>query len=115
MIWSHFRQKAFTRQRRGMATATVSKPPSDNEQIQVVAEVHEPPASEPPVPEAPAPEPPAPEPLAQGTGAIPKRWTRAGAPEPTAPELPAQGSGAIPKRWTREVQAKLQAVTVTAQ
>ena len=45
---------------------------ADSEEIQVVADVHA--AQEPP-----APEPPASEPAAQGTGAIPKRWTRASA------------------------------------
>ena len=70
MIWSHFRQKEWPRTRKRKLTATVSNPPSDSEEIQVVADVHA--AQEPP-----APEPPASEPAAQGTGAIPKRQTRA--------------------------------------
>ena len=77
MIQSHFRQKEWPRPRKRKLTATVSKPPSDGEEIQVVADVHA--AQEPPAPEPPAPEPPASEPAAQGTTAIPKRWTRASA------------------------------------
>ena len=77
MIRSHFRQKEWPRTRKRKLTATVSKPPSDSEEIQVVADVHA--AQEPPAPEPPAPEPPASQPAAQGTGAIPKRWTRASA------------------------------------
>ena len=50
----------------------MSKPSSDSEEIQVLADVHA--AQEPP-----APEPPASHPAAQGTGAIPKRQTRASA------------------------------------
>ena len=72
MIQSHFRQKEWPRARKRKPTATVSKPPSDNEKIQVLADVHA--AQEPP-----APEPPASHPAAQGTGAIPKRQTRASA------------------------------------
>ena len=72
MIQSHFRQKEWPRRRKRKLTATVSKLPSDSEEIQVVADVHA--AQEPP-----APEPPASQPAAQGTGAIPKRWTRASA------------------------------------
>ena len=72
MIRSHFRQKEWPRPRKRKQTATVSKPPSNSEEIQVVADVHA--AQQPP-----APEPPASEPAAQGTGAIPKRWTRASA------------------------------------
>ena len=72
MIRSHFRQKEWTRTRKRKLTATVSKPPSDSEKIQVVADVHT--AQEPP-----APKPPASQPAAQVTGAIPKRWTRASA------------------------------------
>ena len=67
MIWSHFRQKEWPRTRKRKLTATVSKPPGNSEEIQVVADVHA------------AQEPPASEPAAQGTGAIPKRWTRASA------------------------------------
>ena len=72
MIRLHFRQKEWPRTRKRKPTATVSKPPSDSEEIQVLADVHA--AQEPP-----APEPPASHPAAQGTGAIPKRWTRASA------------------------------------
>ena len=72
MIWSHFGQKEWPRTTKRKLTATVSKPPSDSEEIQVVADVHA--AQEPS-----APEPPASQPAAQGTGAIPKRWTRASA------------------------------------
>ena len=72
MIWSHFRQKEWPRTRKRKLMATVSKPPSDSEEIQVVADVHA--AQEPP-----PPEPPASESAAQGTGAIPKRLTRASA------------------------------------
>ena len=72
MIQSHFRQKEWPRTRKRKPTATVSKPPSDSEEIQVLADVHA--AQEPP-----APEPPALHPAAQGTGAIPKRQTRASA------------------------------------
>ena len=72
MIRSHFRQKEWPRTRKRKPTATVSKPQSDSEEIQVVADVHA--AQEPP-----APEPPASQPAAQGTGAIPKRQTRASA------------------------------------
>ena len=67
MIWSHFRQKEWPRTRKRKRTATVSKPPSDNEKIQVLADVHA------------AQEPHASHPAAQGTGAIPKRQTRASA------------------------------------
>ena len=72
MIQSHFRQKEWPRTRKRKPTATVLKTPSDSEEIQVLADVHT--AQEPP-----APEPPASHPAAQGTGAIPKRWTRASA------------------------------------
>ena len=72
MIRSHFRQKEWPRTRKRKLTATVSKPPSDSEEIQVLADVHA--AQEPP-----APEPPASHPATQGTGAIPKRQTRASA------------------------------------
>ena len=72
MIQSHFRQKEWPRTRKRKPTDTVLKPPSDNEKIQVLADVHA--AQEPP-----APEPPASHPAAQGTGAIPKRQTRASA------------------------------------
>ena len=65
MIRSHFRQKEWPRRRKRKLTATVSKPPSDSEETQVVADVNA------------AQEPPAPEPPAQGTGAIPKRQTSA--------------------------------------
>ena len=68
MIRSHFRQKEWPRTRKRKPTATVSKPPSDNEKIQALA------AQEPP-----ALQPPASHPAAQGTGAIPKRQTRASA------------------------------------
>ena len=51
--------------------------PSDSEEIQVVADVHA--AQEPP-----APEPPASQSAAQGTGAIPKRQTRASASTSTS-------------------------------
>ena len=77
MIRSHFRQKEWPRPRKRKPTAIVSKPPSESEEIQVVADVHA--AQEPPAPKPPAPEPPASEPAAQGTGAIPKRWTKASA------------------------------------
>ena len=40
MILSHFRQKEWPRTRKRKLTATVSKPPSDNEKIQVLADVH---------------------------------------------------------------------------
>ena len=72
MIWSYFRQKEWPRTRKRKLTATVSKPPSDSEEIQVVADVH---ATQ----EPRAPEPPASQPAAQGTGDIPKWWTRASA------------------------------------
>ena len=55
----------------------MSKPPSDSEEIQFVADAHV--AQEPP-----APQPPAPQPAAQGTGAIPKRQTRASASKSTS-------------------------------
>ena len=77
MIRSHFRQKEWPRTRKRKPTATVSKPPSDSEEIQVLADVHA--AQEPP-----APEPPASHPAAQGTGAIPKRQTRASASKSTS-------------------------------
>ena len=65
MIQSHFRQKEWPRTRKRKLTATVSKPPSNSEEIQVVADVYA------------AQEPPASEPATQGTGTIPKRWTMA--------------------------------------
>ena len=77
MIGSHFRHKEWPRTRKRKPTATVSKPPGDSEEIQGVADVHA--AQEPPAPEPPAAEPPASQPAAQGTGAIPKRQTRASA------------------------------------
>ena len=77
MIRSHFRQKEWPRTRKSKPTATVSKPPSDNEKIQALADVHA--AQEPP-----APEPPASHPAAQGTGAIPKRQTRASTSKSTS-------------------------------
>ena len=71
MIQSHFRQKEWSRTRKRKPTATVLKPLSDSKEI-ALADVHA--AQEPP-----APEPPASHPAAQGTGAIPKRQTRASA------------------------------------
>ena len=77
MIPSHFRQKEWPRTKKRKPTATVLKPLSDSEEIQVVADVHA--AQEPPVPE-----PPASQPAAQGTGAIPKRRTRASTSKSTS-------------------------------
>ena len=77
MIWSYFRQKEWPRTRKRKLTATVSKPSSDSDEIQVLADVH---ATQ----EPHAPEPPASQPAAQGTGAIPMRWTRASASKSTS-------------------------------
>ena len=92
MIRSHFRQKEWPRPRKRKPKATVSKLPSDSEEIQVVADVHA--AQEPPAPEPPATEPPASEPAAQ----VLVPFQRGG-----------QGQVQV------QVQAKVQVVTVTAQ